>query len=394
MRYYRFLGLLFFLIFKPDIILATPSSEQNLIDYFKNNCEKVGNEIWGTSLCSKVIIINKETGEVFKSHPNSSPIPPMRANTSFDWNGENWLMILAPLPSDETKQKALIFHEAWHTKQQKLGFTSDVGALPSHFDEIMGRYYLFLEWRALEKALESKNSARKIALGNALWARNMRFEIFKNARMTETSLMLHEGLAEYTGIKSQKNSGKKILIENLKNAESRKGLARSFAYISGPTYGLLLDDYDKEWAKNLKPGVDFIQQLPIAPIPIMNNKYSSDDLLKQIKTEFDKNKEIKDKIINSLLPQNALELPLINMSMDFDPNQVIVDEKLGTIYQKITIRDSWGSIEVNNSALLISQDFSKIYVPWPIDDKIKLNLIDGYEISKIENRNFVRKKSN
>ena len=91
-------------------------------------------------------------------------------------------MVLAPLPTDITKQRALIFHEAWHAKQKEFGFTDNIVELPSHFDEIMGRYYLFLEWRALLKALETKGRTRELAIANALWARKMRFDKIKNAQ--------------------------------------------------------------------------------------------------------------------------------------------------------------------------------------------------------------------
>lgn len=386
-------GIFGFLFYSSSQTIAAPQNEDELISYYKKTCEKTGNDIWGKSLCSKVVIVNKSSGEVYKSHPNDAPLPPVRANTSFDWNGEKWLMVLAPLPTDITKQRALIFHEAWHTKQKQLGFTDNIVEFPSHFDEIIGRYYLFLEWRALLKALETKGRARELAIANALWARKMRFDKFKNAQKTETALMLHEGLAEYTGIKSQSEDGKKILIDNLKNAENTNGLARTFAYISGPAYGILLDGYDKEWAKKLRPQTDFIEYFPIKPKAIKNNQYSAKQLLNQITGEFAANKAKKDNIINSLMPQNALEIPLIQMGMDFDPNKVIVDEKLGTIYQKITIRDLWGSVEVDNGALLISKDYSRIYLPWPLPKEIKLNL-KNYEIIENNGKKIVAKSSN
>ena len=72
----------------------------------------------------------------------------MAANTSVDWNGTRWTMLLWPLPADEQTRKVLLAHEAWHRIQGELGFPQS-GASNEHLDSLEGRYLLQLEWASV-----------------------------------------------------------------------------------------------------------------------------------------------------------------------------------------------------------------------------------------------------
>jgi hypothetical protein len=52
-----------------------------------------------------------------------------------------------------------------------------------------------------------------------------------------------------------------------------------------------------------------------------------------------------------------LELPLGQMQFEFDPSQVTPIEGLGTVYQRLVVRDVWGELRATEGAL-ISPTFS------------------------------------
>jgi hypothetical protein len=69
------------------------------------------------------------------------------------------------------------------------------------------------------------------------------------------------------------------------------------------------------------------------------------------------------------------------MGMDFDPNNVVPFDNLGTVYPTITVRDIWGSIQVSENALL-SSDFKKLTVTadgsgWKLDLKPGWQIVPG-----------------
>ena len=56
---------------------------------------------------------------------------------------------------------------------------------------------------------------------------------------------MHEGLAEYTGVRLSRDSDAAAATRAIKNIELAKSWPTytfSFAYVSGPLYGLLLDE--------------------------------------------------------------------------------------------------------------------------------------------------------
>nr|MBA3272903.1 hypothetical protein [Chthoniobacterales bacterium] len=71
----------------------------------------------------------------------------------------------------------------------------------------------------------------------------------KNAR-----LEMHEGLAEYTGLKLSGNpEATQFAVDVLmKEAPAKKTFVRSFASASGPAYGLLLDESSRDWRAKLQ----------------------------------------------------------------------------------------------------------------------------------------------
>ena len=229
-------------------------------------CSRDGGNLWGVSLCAPMIFVDRNTrivvanqadkegiltreGDVFVGH---LPLKVDIANTATEWAGEIWTMIIFPLPEDKYLRAKLVAHELWHRIQSDIGFPSS-GAANNHLDSFEGRVWLQLEWRALAAALTRKGKDRHQAIAHALLFRVYRRAIFPNAAVEEREMEMHEGLAEYTGVRLSgiPNLNQFVVETDLKEAANKQTFVRSFAYASGPAYAVLLDEAKVAWRKNL-----------------------------------------------------------------------------------------------------------------------------------------------
>jgi len=76
---------------------------------------------------------------------------------------------------------------------------------------------------------------------------------FANERMPE----MNEGLAEYTGASLGRSDLRPHLYAQIDTAANRKSLIRSFAYLTGPIYGLLLHEKARHWTQQIDSNADF-----------------------------------------------------------------------------------------------------------------------------------------
>jgi hypothetical protein len=89
-----------------------------------------------------------------------------------------------------------------------------------------------------------------------------------------------------------------------------------------------------------------------------------------------------------------LELPLRQMQFEFDPGQVTPVEGLGTLYQRLVLRDAWGEIRATEGAL-ISPSFDLLTAARPNPGGLSgpgwtLSLAPGYQISAPDPLGVVR----
>ena len=144
-------------------------------------------KLWGKSLSGPVMFVDRQSrivvaNQVDKDHKLRSVdgvftgrLEPnvMVANTAVQWNGTKWTMLLWPLPDELNDRKVLLAHEAWHRIQNEIGFKAS-GAANDHLNELNGRYWIQLEWRALRSAIQSTQTNRKEAISDALHFREYR----------------------------------------------------------------------------------------------------------------------------------------------------------------------------------------------------------------------------
>jgi hypothetical protein len=107
-----------------------------------------------------------------------------------------------------------------------------------------GRLWLQLEWRALAAALLEQGPAQTQAIRDSLAFRSHRHKLFVGSAQTEASLEIAEGVPEYTGTiagEPDRDSARWRAVGKLTDPDQSITFVRSFAYTSGPPYGLLLD---------------------------------------------------------------------------------------------------------------------------------------------------------
>lgn len=230
-------------------------------------CSRDDGKLWGASLCGPMLFVDRKARTVVANQADPEgiltksgnvfvgklPAKINIANTATDWAGVKWTMIIFPLPEDKYRRANLMAHELWHRIQKDIGFPMS-GAANNHLDSRDGRVWLQLEWRALAAALSSRGKQRRQAITDVLLFRTYRRAMFPQAASEERDMEMNEGLAEYTGVRlsGSPNLNQYVIDGDLKEAANRQTFVRSFAYATGPAYGILLDETGKNWRKGLK----------------------------------------------------------------------------------------------------------------------------------------------
>jgi hypothetical protein len=347
---------------------------------FLARCESAGRALWGISLCAPIVVADPANkNPPWTSRDAPGPLPPMRANTSFDWQGETWLMLLAPLPDDAVARAALAFHEAFHVHQRELGLPPNTAVAP-HLETAAARTSVRLEWNALAQALHSQGKVREGHVRQALAFRARRLAGDPAFAVAEREQMLHEGLAAYTGT-ALSGAPVRVALEELHGGATRSGLARTFAYVSGPAWGLLLDELRPGWRKGLGTATDLPDLLGLAPAKTANAEaYGEVAILAEETAAAAARQATLDRLLAATDPKRSLRLPLAKIGMDFDPNRVTPAPDGSTVYEKMTLRDAWGSVQVDGQALRIASDFSSAWVQWPLSAPGVLDLATGWKV--------------
>jgi hypothetical protein len=375
--------------------------------------EEDGGRLWGRSVYGPVLLVDPETLTVVANQPDkegkltpagdvfTGRLPPgtMVANTAFPWSGVTWAMVRWPLPGSAVERVQLIIHESWHRIQADLGLPGAEGS-NAHLDSYDGRLLLRLELRALQAALRAEGAVRDTAVADALLFRAARRA--RAPQSNEARLEVHEGLAEYTGVK----------LRGTPEAETRRALAdrlgepppenftRSFAYITGPAYGLLLDATGRPWRAGLTPTSDLAGLLrastgvtvpadPRREAEARSGAYGGPALVAEEQARERERVRRYEAYRERLVTGPVLELPLAKFNMVMNPAEVMPLGEFGTVYPTLTLKAEWGTLTATNGAR-IAADFRRAFVRAPASvqarpvagDGWKLELSDGWRIAR------------
>lgn len=384
--------------------------------------------LWDLDLYAPILLVEPETRRVYSNFPDSvgllkkegavySGVLPASvniSNTSLNWNGREWAMVMLPLPENKYERLNLLAHELFHRAQKSLGFKS-YNPDNNHLDQKEGRIYLRLELQALRKAAsaDSRDEAVK-HIKYALLFRKTRYQLYPGADSTENLLELNEGLAEFTGVMMSGRDGelfKKHFTEDIDRFVTSPTYVRSFAYHTLPVYGYWMSVIDKKWNQKVNAHTDLTgfmiksfhidpQSLSDRSAALIASGYGADQITKEETAREEQSKKRIAGYKKKFIEDPHMELPLQNMNMSFDFRLIVPLENYGTVYPVIRVTDNWGILEVNSGAL-IGANWDRIAVGLPVtfgEKKISgdgwtLELKEPYLIEKKPDGNYtVRKK--
>jgi hypothetical protein len=231
---------------------------------FKLVAELDNGRLWGKSIDGPILFVDPATRAVVTNQGDTEvPLKEQNgvfvgtlstdkfiANAFLDWGKTRWVMIMWPVSDNYTDRMELMVHEAFHRIQTDLGFVRE-GDPCEHLNTLEGRYWMQLEWRSLAKALQTSGDQRKSALRDSLHFRKYRYRLFAEAQKAEGRLERLEGTPSYTGAKLRGTSEEETLLSVARKLEDSvsktENLPRMFAYLTGPAYGLLLDQAGTSW---------------------------------------------------------------------------------------------------------------------------------------------------
>ena len=395
---------------------------KHYFDKIKEICDQDDGKTWGVNLHGPFVIIDAKSliGYANKQVPiggwqlkNGIYTGKMHkkkgfSNTSFDWRGEKWSSIVtSSLQENRILNYSLLIHELMHQHEETIGNISEFGSA-KHLNERDGRAYLFLEWNALLDASKKTGTKRLNAIKIALAYRKHRLNRYDNVKSSELGKELHEGMAEYTGMKlsgMSKTDQIKFLEKKIEKRYESNSVVWVYAYTSGPLYGFLLDEINPEWHDKLNKDSD-LGQLLANEYKIAYQTFSLSKLEEfgsNYEYEFIMDKE--DKRVASTLAKAKmytkhyitgpyLYIPKsTGMNISFDPGKITPFKDYGTVYGKITVTFKWGILDVRHGGALLLGDWSaiKLYVgdDWSPEKGFSN---ERWKLTKTENQIVIKEK--
>jgi len=391
------------------------AAARQCFDEARSDSDRDGGALWGIELYGPYLFADRATRFVVANqadaegllrpeagvHIGTLPDSVNIANTAMRWGGVEWTMVAWPVPRDEGARRQLLAHEMFHRIQDDLGLGMSA-AENTHLDERDGRLWMRLEWRALSAALGSEGEARRRAIEDALLFRAARRARYPDRADDERALELNEGLAEYTGIVVGRSSGADrfaAAIAALQRYDTHTNFVRSFAYASGPPYGLLIDQTMEGWTRSLTPGSDLGDLVARAygiepPAPGLVDESAARDRF----AAYDGDAVLagEDARHEAFVTQQAefrarfidgprLILPMTGRtSYSFDPNGVKSLGDEGSVYLTARVVSDWGILEVTSGGALFATrggEFIHIVVPAPGDPAVRPIVGDGYTLT-------------
>jgi hypothetical protein len=372
---------------------------------------KEGGRLWGKKLYGGLFFVDPETRAVVANEPDSEgvlhaasgvyvgmlPKEIIVSNAPVEWQGKRWTMLMWPtIPINTIDRRIAFAHELFHRIQPDLGLMAQ-DSPNLQLDTLEGRLLLQLEWRALAAALIERGPAQIQAIRDALAFRSHRHELFAGSAQTEASLEIAEGVPEYTGTiagEPDRDSARWRAIGKLSDPDQNMTFVRSFAYTSGPPYGLLLDERLPGWRAKLSAKSDLSALLAstLTPHAAVSAEARASVYgavaLRIAETERAQKAEVaKARYRARLVDGPTLLLPGGHIAFSFNPSTLVSLGEGNTVYPTFHASADWGTLDVTDG-VLVPTDFSRATVAAPKDTQgphlegpgWTLDLKDGWSV--------------
>jgi hypothetical protein len=356
--------------------------QQRAQEYFKEArrlCERDAGRLWGVSLCGPMVIGDMRTQTFATSQPPpDAPRPQVvgLVNGPVQWGGVTWAAYAWDDLVNKTAQSRneVLLHELFHGVQSRLGLVVP-DPKNEHLDAVDGRYWLRLEMRALARALGESGERRNAAVRDALSFRQARRSIYPAAEKNEQALELNEGTASYAGTvlaASSRADATASALEVLAGFENGESFIRTFAYASGPAYGLLLDEASPGWQRALRSsddlGILLMNALAVRPANDAASAAATYGGVELRAAEQQRERLRQDRI--NELRRRFVDGPVLVVPGGgggyTDSRGATVIPGSGTVYfNSYRVSGAWGTLEAEKGVLLASDGRTR-RVPAPV----------------------------
>jgi hypothetical protein len=339
-----------------------------------------GGRLWGQKLYGAMLLVDPDTRAVIANEPDAQsvlhpsggvyagklPDDVIISNAPTDWEGKRWTMLMGfTIPDDTVSRRITLAHEMFHRIQPSLHLMAPDAPNPQ-LDTVEGRVWLQLEWRALSAALIAHGPAQDTALRDALAFRHHRHALFANAKATEASLEIAEGVPEFTGVmtgEADVDAARWHAAAKLAHPDTAISFVRSFAYVSGPGYGLLLDARAPGWRTKLTETSDLADMLAATlgqdkppNVEARATLYGASEI-RSAETDRAALADAEKARYRALLIDGpTLALPALGR-FSFNPSTLVALGDAGNVYPTFHAIAPWGTLDVK-AGVLVAGDFS------------------------------------
>jgi hypothetical protein len=350
---------------------AAQVDQQRAQEFFKEAqalCARDGGRLWGVSICMPMVIGDARTQTFATSQPPpDAPRPKLIGilNGPIQWGDTMWAALAWDTVASQTPRVrgGMFLHESFHIVQMRLGLGVETVAA-EHLDSVDGRYWMRLEWAALARALRASGEPRALAIREALAFRQARRARFSDKVESERALEINEGLASYTGIVLAAQSEADAIasaLDELSGQESGESYVRTFAYASGPAYGLLLDAASPGWPRKVRASDDLavllMRALGVQPVPDAAAAAAHYGGAELRAAEEQREQQRQARIAE--LRRRFVDGPVLLMpgggSGYTDSHGAVVIPDVGTIwFGDYRMKGAWGALEADKGVLVTS----------------------------------------
>ena len=407
------------------LILCVSCSQSNSNSMEKaapcfENLKKVSDadngKLWGKTLYGPTMFVDVQTRNLVANQQNKEntftqkgnlyfgqlPEDIIIANTSISYCGEDWTCVIWDGSRDLLTSTQLLIHESLHRIQDEIGLPS-CGSSNQHLDETEGELLLKLELGILKDLLQNDSKDLTEGLRDAMTVRKYRQTMFPNGN--ENQFECHEGMAEYTAFKllpldnDNEAIRKGLVAAAITKGMDGSGFGNSFAYLTGPAYGLLIDEMIPDWRNGIRSGktipdvisteVAIPDTVENAEIERISARYNLTEYLNKERSRLEardkEDAELRDRFSES----KWLVIPNDNINFGFNPSERLVAyDTIGVICNTMQLRGSFGTLEVGNG-IMRTHNWSSFIIPYSEDHcDAKISLNPGYAIEPVDEKSF------
>ena len=342
-------------------------------------------KLWGKTLYGPTMFVDVQTRNLVANQQNKEntftqkgnlyfgqlPEDIIIANTSITYCGEDWTCVIWDGNRDLLTATHLLIHESLHRIQDEIGLPS-CGSSNQHLDETEGELLLKLELGILKDLLQNDSKDLTEGLRDAMTVRKYRQTLFPRKGLVAAAIM--KGM-------------------------DGSGFGNSFAYLTGPAYGLLIDEMIPDWRNSIRSGktipdvisteIAIPDTVDNAEIERISARYNLTEYLNKERSRLEardkEDAELRDRFSES----KWLVIPNDNINFGFNPSERLVAyDTIGVICNTMQLRGSFGTLEVGNG-IMRTHNWSSFIIPYSEDHcDAKISLNPGYAIEPVDEKSF------